>query len=106
VDEATKRALDAALASPEFMAQVKAAVLESPIVKAKDAEVATLRARVEAAEAEVAALRGALEDAARSLDWIATQRATDLVSEMRQYARSRAQVAYRAALRGGKGDAP
>jgi len=60
------------------------------------------RTREDALRARINALRGDLEDAAGSLEWIATQQANDLVSEMRQYARSRAQVARHAALRGGK----
>jgi hypothetical protein len=49
-----KRLLDEALASPEFMAQVRAAVLESPIVQTKDAEIAALRASLAAAEGALA----------------------------------------------------
>lgn len=42
-----KRLLEQALSSPEFMAEVKAAVLASPLVKAKNEEIARLRAEVE-----------------------------------------------------------
>jgi predicted nucleic acid-binding Zn-ribbon protein len=65
MDESTKRALDAALASPEFMAQVRQAVLESPIVKSKDAEIAHLQGEVEQAEREAQSERDDARNAAR-----------------------------------------
>lgn len=56
MSEHAKRLLEQALNTPEFMTQVRQAVLESPIVQAKDAEIATLRSEVSRLEAEVGRL--------------------------------------------------
>jgi hypothetical protein len=59
MSENMKRLLERTLADPVVMAAVREAVLESPIVKAKDAEIATLRERLERAERERAQDRDA-----------------------------------------------
>ena len=55
-----RKVLEQAMTSPGFMEQVRQAVLESPLVQAKDAEIARLRERAETAEAREAVMREAL----------------------------------------------